>query len=104
MRRMMRIRGTSRIRSRSTGTTEDLLRRRLVVLHQYGGAGLEHSGSPLGNRPQRILIQQTDRFARILEDKVSKKAAPKNVLYKKCNYIKKWKGWRPEWVCKKIGI
>ena len=31
-------------------------------------------------------------------------AAPKNVQHDKCNYNKKWKGWRPEWVCKKIGI
>ena len=31
-------------------------------------------------------------------------AAPKNVPHDKCNYNKKWKGWRPEWVCKKIGI
>ena len=31
-------------------------------------------------------------------------ALPKNVLHEKCNYNKKWKGWRPEWVCKKIGI
>ena len=31
-------------------------------------------------------------------------ALPKNVSHTKCNYNKKWKGWRPEWVCKKIGI
>ena len=31
-------------------------------------------------------------------------AAPKNVPHKNCNYNKKWKGWMPEWVCKKIGI
>ena len=29
---------------------------------------------------------------------------PKNVLHAKFNYNKKWKGWIPEWVCKKIGI
>ena len=31
-------------------------------------------------------------------------AAPENVPHDKCNYKKKWKGWRPEWVFKKIGI
>ena len=31
-------------------------------------------------------------------------AVPKNVPHENCNYNKKWKGWRPEWVCKKIGI
>ena len=31
-------------------------------------------------------------------------ASPKNVPHEKFNYNKKWKGWRPEWVCKKIGI
>lgn len=31
-------------------------------------------------------------------------AAPKSIPHSKCNYNKKWKGWRPEWVCKKIGI
>ena len=30
--------------------------------------------------------------------------SPKNVPHDKCNYNKKWKGWRPEWFCKKIGI
>ena len=30
--------------------------------------------------------------------------APKNVPHDECNYNKKWKGWRPECVCKKIGI
>ena len=29
---------------------------------------------------------------------------PKSVTHKKCNYNKKWKGWRPEWVCKNIGV
>ena len=29
---------------------------------------------------------------------------PKNIPHSKCNYNKKWKGWRPEWVCKKIGV
>ena len=29
---------------------------------------------------------------------------PKNILHSKCNYNKKWKGWRPKWVCKKIGV
>ena len=28
----------------------------------------------------------------------------KNVPHTKCNYNKKWKGWRTEWVSKKIGI
>ena len=31
-------------------------------------------------------------------------AAPKNVPHDKCNYNKKWKGWRPEWVSNKINI
>ena len=31
-------------------------------------------------------------------------AVPKNVPHDKCNYNKKWKGWRPEWICKKIGV
>ena len=31
-------------------------------------------------------------------------AAPKNVPHDKCNYNKKCKGWRPEWVGKKIGM
>ena len=31
-------------------------------------------------------------------------AAPKNVPHENCNYNKNWKGWKPEWVCKKIGI
>ena len=26
---------------------------------------------------------------------------PKNIPHNKCNYNKKWKGWRPDWVCKK---
>ena len=30
--------------------------------------------------------------------------SPKNVPHTKCNYNKKWKGWRPEWVCKNIGV
>ena len=30
--------------------------------------------------------------------------APKNVPHDKCKYNKRWKGWRPEWVCKKIGV
>ena len=29
---------------------------------------------------------------------------PNNVPHTKCNYNKKWTGWRPEWVCKKIGV
>ena len=28
---------------------------------------------------------------------------PNNILKSKCSYNKKWTGWRPEWVCKKIG-
>ena len=27
-----------------------------------------------------------------------------NVPHTKCNYKKKWTGWRPDWVCKKIGV
>ena len=27
-----------------------------------------------------------------------------NIPHSKCNYNKKWTGWRPEWVCKKIGF
>ena len=29
---------------------------------------------------------------------------PKSIPHEKCNYNKKWKGWRPEWVCTKMGI
>ena len=29
---------------------------------------------------------------------------PNNTPHSKYNYNKKWKGWSPEWVCKKIGI
>ena len=29
---------------------------------------------------------------------------PNKVLPTKCNYNKKWTGWRPEWVCKKIRV
>ena len=31
-------------------------------------------------------------------------ASPKSVPHTKFNYNKKWKGWRPKWVCKKIGV
>ena len=31
-------------------------------------------------------------------------ASPKSVPHTKCNYNKKWKGWRPEWVCKNISV
>ena len=31
-------------------------------------------------------------------------ASPKSVPRAKCNYNKKWKGWRPEWVCKNVGV
>ena len=31
-------------------------------------------------------------------------ALQKNMPHDKCNYNKKWKVWRPKWVCKKIGI
>ena len=31
-------------------------------------------------------------------------ASPKSVPHAKCNYNKNWKGWRPEWVCKKISV
>ena len=31
-------------------------------------------------------------------------ALQKNVLHTKYNYKNKWKGWRPDWVCKKIGV
>ena len=26
---------------------------------------------------------------------------PNNILHSKCNFNKKWEGWRTEWVCKK---
>ena len=29
---------------------------------------------------------------------------PNNIPYSKCNYNKNWTGWRPEWVCKNIGV
>ena len=29
---------------------------------------------------------------------------PNNIPHSKCNYNKKWIGWRPEWVCKKIRV
>ena len=29
---------------------------------------------------------------------------PNNVPHTKWNYNKKWTGWRPEWVCKKIVV
>ena len=29
---------------------------------------------------------------------------PNNVPQAKCNYNKKWTGWIPEWVCKKIWV
>ena len=31
-------------------------------------------------------------------------APPKSIPHSKCNYNKKYKGWRPEWVCNKLGI
>ena len=31
-------------------------------------------------------------------------ASPKSVPHTKFNYNKKWKGWRPEWVCKNISV
>ena len=30
--------------------------------------------------------------------------SPNNILHYKCNYNNKWKGWRPKWVRKKIGV
>ena len=29
---------------------------------------------------------------------------PNNIPHSKCNFNKKWKGWRPRWVCEKIGV
>ena len=29
---------------------------------------------------------------------------PRSIPHDKCNFNKKWKGYRPEWVCERIGI
>ncbi len=29
---------------------------------------------------------------------------PNNIPHDKCNYNRRWKGWQPKWVCKKIGV
>lgn len=65
------------------------------------------SRSPSTSRsptPERKLNVTNCKYCKKYKGNGFAHEPPRNIPHEKCNFNKKWKGYRPEWVCEKIGI